>query len=65
VKLVPEAPYTLAARLGLDADREAAWDSLEPTSLFDARAEQPRASLSGHRSRAEEPRASTAASAGG
>ena len=44
VKLVPEAPYTLAARLGLDADQEAAWDALEPTSLFGARADEPRAS---------------------
>ena len=36
VKLLPEAPYTLAARLGLDPAREAAWDLLEPTLIFGA-----------------------------
>ena len=36
LKLVPEAPYTLAARLGLDEERERAWDQLEPTSLLGA-----------------------------
>jgi DNA recombination-dependent growth factor C len=32
-KLVPEAPYTLAARLGLSREREQAWVDLEPTSF--------------------------------
>jgi recombination associated protein RdgC len=35
VKLVAEAPYTLAARLGLSAAREKAWIDLEPTSFVD------------------------------
>ncbi len=33
LKLVPEAPFTLAARLGLSAEEEALWDALEPTRL--------------------------------
>lgn len=33
LKLVPEAPYTLAARLGLDDEAQRAWDTLEPTFL--------------------------------
>ena len=33
LKLVAEAPYTLAARMGLRADQEQRWDSLEPTNL--------------------------------
>jgi recombination associated protein RdgC len=37
LKLLPEAPYTLAARTGVLtlAEREAAWDALEPTDLTD------------------------------
>jgi hypothetical protein len=35
LKLVPEAPYTLAARLGLSSAREKAWVDLEPTSFVD------------------------------
>ena len=34
LKLVPEAPYTLAARLGLDKAGEQAWIGLEPTQLI-------------------------------
>jgi hypothetical protein len=33
LKLVPEAPYTLAARLGLGKAEEKAWEALEPTAL--------------------------------
>ena len=33
LKLVPESPYTLAARLGLDKDAERAWNALEPIVL--------------------------------
>jgi recombination associated protein RdgC len=33
LKLVPEAPYTLAARLGLTRAQESAWAALEPTTL--------------------------------
>jgi recombination associated protein RdgC len=33
LKLVPEAPYTLAARLGLSDANDVAWGELEPTSL--------------------------------
>jgi recombination associated protein RdgC len=33
LKLVPEAPYTLAARLGLGKAQEAAWIAAEPTDL--------------------------------
>jgi hypothetical protein len=33
LKLVPEGPYTLAARMGLRAEDELRWESLEPTSL--------------------------------
>ena len=36
LKLLPEAPYTLAARLGLDPTQEAAWEALEPTALLGA-----------------------------
>jgi hypothetical protein len=35
LKLVPEAPYTLAARLGLSSAREKAWADLEPTSFVE------------------------------
>jgi hypothetical protein len=35
VKLIPEAPYTLAARLGLSKAREEAWVDLEPTSFVE------------------------------
>jgi len=34
LKLVPEAPYTLAARLGLSPAQEAAWVTLEPLTLL-------------------------------
>lgn len=33
LKLVPEAPYTLAARLGLSDDAQAEWDRLAPIDL--------------------------------
>ena len=33
LKLVPEAPYTLAARIGLTRATEQAWQDLEPTML--------------------------------
>lgn len=33
LKLVPETPYTLAARLGMSKAQEKAWDELEPTEL--------------------------------
>ena len=33
LRLVPEAPYTLAARLGLKKAQESAWQDLEPTLL--------------------------------
>ena len=33
LKLIPEAPYTLAARLGLSAAEDKLWADLEPTSL--------------------------------
>ena len=33
LKLVPEAPFTLAARLGLSEEQQRAWDALEPTFL--------------------------------
>ncbi len=33
LKLIPEAPYTLAARLGLSKAEEAAWEALEPLDL--------------------------------
>ena len=36
LKLVPEAPYTLAARLGLSKAEEAAWLAAEPTDLSGA-----------------------------
>jgi recombination associated protein RdgC len=42
LKLLPEAPYTLAARLGLDKHQEQAWDTLEATQLT-AATEKPRA----------------------
>jgi recombination associated protein RdgC len=35
LKLVPEAPYTLAARLGLTSAQEKAWTDLEPTSFVE------------------------------
>jgi hypothetical protein len=35
LKLVPEAPYTLAARLGLSRAEEKVWQSLEPTSFVE------------------------------
>ena len=34
LKLVPEAPYTLASRLGLSKEEEEAWDRLEPTDFI-------------------------------
>ncbi len=34
LKLSPEAPYTLAARLGLSKAQEEAWQKLEPISLL-------------------------------
>ena len=33
LKLVPEGPYTLAARIGLRAEQEQRWEALEPTQL--------------------------------
>ena len=33
LKLVPEGPYTLAARMGLRAEDELRWENLEPTDL--------------------------------
>ncbi len=33
LKLVPESPYTLAARVGLDPEQEAAWNELSLTFL--------------------------------
>jgi len=36
LKLVPEAPYTLAARLGLTKAQEKTWESLEPISFGSA-----------------------------
>ena len=33
LKLIPESPYTLAARLGLDAAAERAWQALEPSEF--------------------------------
>ena len=36
--LVPESPYTLAARIGLDPPQEAAWNELEMTYLATERA---------------------------
>lgn len=38
LKLIPESPYTLAARLGLDRDAERAWQELAP-SAFESRDE--------------------------
>jgi hypothetical protein len=37
LKLVPEAPYTLANRLGLSKAEEKAWEELEETSFMNAR----------------------------
>jgi hypothetical protein len=37
LKLVLEAPYTLAARLGLSESQIAAWENLSPTALLDGR----------------------------
>jgi hypothetical protein len=34
LKLVPEAPYTLAARLGLSKAQERAWEAMEPLSFL-------------------------------
>ncbi|MFT3922205.1 MAG: hypothetical protein QM778_06700 [Myxococcales bacterium] len=34
LKLIPDAPYTLADRLGLSKGEEKAWDSLEETQLL-------------------------------
>ena len=34
LKLLPEAPYTLAARLGLSESEQAIWEALEPTVLM-------------------------------
>lgn len=39
LKLVPESPYTLAARIGLDASEESAWNELEATHLAEGRTE--------------------------
>jgi DNA recombination-dependent growth factor C len=36
--LVPESPYTLATRIGLDRAQEAAWQDLEMTYLGEGRA---------------------------
>lgn len=36
LKLVPEAPYTLAARIGLSKAQEKTWDALEPITLCPA-----------------------------
>jgi len=36
LKLVPESPYTLAARIGLDDAEVAAWNELEATHLAEA-----------------------------
>lgn len=33
LRLVPESPYTLAARLGLSAAQESAWNRLAPTAI--------------------------------
>jgi hypothetical protein len=33
LRLVPESPYTLAARVGLDRREEAAWQELEVVDL--------------------------------
>lgn len=45
---VPEAPYTLGRRLGLDDAALAAWEGLEPTSLF-VEGRSPAAALPGGR----------------
>jgi recombination associated protein RdgC len=37
LKLIPETPYTLAERLGLNPVEVAAWDRLEPTNLMGAK----------------------------
>lgn len=39
LKLVPESPYTLAARIGLDREQETAWNELEATCLAEKRTE--------------------------
>jgi recombination associated protein RdgC len=36
LELVPEAPYTLADRLGFDGQEQSTWDSLEATQLADS-----------------------------
>jgi hypothetical protein len=33
IELVPESPFTLGERLGLDEDALVAWDELEPTVI--------------------------------
>jgi hypothetical protein len=33
LKLIPEAPYTLAARIGLTKAQEKAWEDLEATTI--------------------------------
>jgi recombination associated protein RdgC len=38
LKLVPEAPFTLAERFGLSDEQQAAWDRLEPIDLRGAEA---------------------------
>ncbi len=47
LKLVPESPYTLAARIGLDKAQAKAWDDLDPIDLaseaMDDRVEDPAA----------------------
>lgn len=40
LKLVPESPYTLAERLGLDKAQARAWQGLEPTMLGDGDADR-------------------------
>jgi recombination associated protein RdgC len=39
LRLVPESPYTLAERIGLDGDEEQAWNELEATHLAEERTE--------------------------
>jgi len=37
LKLIPEAPYTLASRLGLSKAEEKAWETLEETAFANTR----------------------------
>jgi recombination associated protein RdgC len=37
LKLIPEAPFTLASRLGLSKAEDKAWDALEETKFSDPR----------------------------